>query len=178
MGWLLACLCSVLLWRTRRQLKALLRATPSAIEAASAQPAPASYQNVPLAYQHLHNLVVLCLELGTLISQRRSIRCRQTSSATSGRPRKARRGTRLGPRHGSCSSTSTCYESPRPGPRRQPRSRRSRRPRPISILHQRTSRQNCSTVSKYPHCLPPRRHLLLRLRRQRAALRPFLRLLL
>src|SRR5438093_5670449 len=63
MGWLLACLCSVLLWRTRRQLKALLRATPSATEAASAQPAPASYQNVPLAYQHLHNLVVLCLEL-------------------------------------------------------------------------------------------------------------------
>ena len=63
MGWLLACLFSVLLWRTRRQLKALLRATPSATEAASAQPAPASYQNVPLAYQHLHNLVVLCLEL-------------------------------------------------------------------------------------------------------------------
>ena len=63
MGWLLACLFSVLLWRTRRQLKVLLRATPSATEAASAQSALASYQNVPLAYQHLHNLVVLSLEL-------------------------------------------------------------------------------------------------------------------
>src|SRR2546429_5344234 len=63
MGWLLACLCPVLLRLTRRQLKALLRATPSAIEAASAQPAPASYQNVPLAYQHLPNVVVLALEL-------------------------------------------------------------------------------------------------------------------
>ena len=66
MGWLMACLFAVLLWRTRRQLKALLRATPSATEAASAQPALASYQNVPLAYQHLHNLVVLSLELNRL----------------------------------------------------------------------------------------------------------------
>ena len=66
MGWLMACLFAVLLWRTRRQLKALLRATPSATEAASAQPALASYQNVPLAYQHLHNLVVLSLELSRL----------------------------------------------------------------------------------------------------------------
>jgi hypothetical protein len=66
MGWLIACLFAVLLWRTRRQLKALLRATPSTTEAASAQPAFASYQNVPLAYQHLHNLVVLSLELNRL----------------------------------------------------------------------------------------------------------------
>jgi len=66
MGWLMACLFAVLLWRTRRQLKALLRATPSATEAASAPPALASYQNVPLAYQHLHNLVVLSLELNRL----------------------------------------------------------------------------------------------------------------
>src|SRR5262244_104368 len=66
MGWLLACLLAVLLWRTRRQLKTLLRATPSATEAASAQPALTSYQNVPLAYQHLHNLVVLALELNRL----------------------------------------------------------------------------------------------------------------
>src|SRR5712691_9588816 len=66
MGWLMTCLLAVLLWRTRRQLKALLRATPSATEVASAQPALASYQNVPLAYQHLHNLVVLCLELSRL----------------------------------------------------------------------------------------------------------------
>ncbi len=66
MGWLMACLLAVLLWRTRRQLKALLRVTPSATEAASAQPALASYQNVPLAYQHLHNLVVLSLELNRL----------------------------------------------------------------------------------------------------------------
>src|SRR5215510_3617903 len=66
MGWLMACLFAVLLWRTRRQLKALLRATPSTTEAASAQSALASYQNVPLAYQHLHNLVVLCLELNRL----------------------------------------------------------------------------------------------------------------
>src|SRR5262245_27525009 len=66
MGWLMACLLAVLLWRTRRQLKALLRATPSATEAASAQPALTSYQNVPLAYQHLHNLVVLSLELNRL----------------------------------------------------------------------------------------------------------------
>jgi len=66
MGWLMTCLFAVLLWRTRRQLKALLRATPSATEAASAQPALAPYQNVPLAYQHLHNLVVLCLELSRL----------------------------------------------------------------------------------------------------------------
>ena len=66
MGWLMACLLAVLLWRTRRQLKTLLRAIPSATEAASAQPALASYQNVPLAYQHLHNLVVLSLELNRL----------------------------------------------------------------------------------------------------------------
>ena len=66
MGWLMACLFAVLLWRTRRQLKALLRATPSATEVASAQPALASYQNVPLAYQHLHNLIVLSLELNHL----------------------------------------------------------------------------------------------------------------
>jgi hypothetical protein len=66
MGWLMACLLAVLLWRTRRQLKTLLRATTSATAAASAQPALASYQNVPLAYQHLHNLVVLCLELKRL----------------------------------------------------------------------------------------------------------------
>jgi FAD/FMN-containing dehydrogenase len=66
MGWLMTCLLVVLLWRTRRQLKALLRATPSATEVASAPPALASYQNVPLAYQHLHNLVVLCLELSRL----------------------------------------------------------------------------------------------------------------
>src|SRR5215510_10207321 len=66
MGWLMACLFAVLLWRTRRQLKALLRATPSTTEAASAQSALASYQNVPLAYQHLHNLVILCLELNHL----------------------------------------------------------------------------------------------------------------
>src|SRR5262249_42804604 len=54
------------LWRTRRQLKALLRATPSTTEAASTPLASASYQSVPLAYQHLHNLVVLCLELNRL----------------------------------------------------------------------------------------------------------------
>src|SRR4029434_5782130 len=66
MGWLIACLFAVLLWRTSRQLKALLRATPATTEAASAQPALTSYQNVPLAYQHLHNLVVLCLELNRL----------------------------------------------------------------------------------------------------------------
>src|SRR6185436_2781261 len=66
MGWLIACLLAVLLWRTRRQLKALLRATPSATAAASAQPALASDQNVPLAYQHLHNLIVLSLELNRL----------------------------------------------------------------------------------------------------------------
>src|SRR5262249_6690493 len=66
MGWLMACLFAVLLWRTRRQLKALLRAAPSTTEAASVQPALASYQNVPLAYQHLHNLVVLSLELNCL----------------------------------------------------------------------------------------------------------------
>src|SRR5262252_1015109 len=66
MGWLMACLFAVLLWRTRRQLKTLLRATPAATEAASAQPALSSYQNVPLAYQHLHDLVVLCLELNRL----------------------------------------------------------------------------------------------------------------
>src|SRR5437867_5387397 len=66
MGWLMACLFAVLLWRTRRQLKFLLRATPSATEAASAPPALASYQNIPLAYQHLHNLIVLCLELNHL----------------------------------------------------------------------------------------------------------------
>ena len=66
MGWLMACLFAVLLWRTRRQLKTLLRTTPSATEAASAQPAFTSYQNVPLPYQHLHNLVVLCLELNHL----------------------------------------------------------------------------------------------------------------
>src|SRR5262245_56689195 len=63
MGWLMACLFAVLLWRTRRQLKTLLRATPSATAPASAQPALVSDQNVPLAYQHLHNLVVLSLEL-------------------------------------------------------------------------------------------------------------------
>jgi hypothetical protein len=66
MGWLMACLFAVLLWRTRRQLKTLLRATPSATEVAAAQPALASYHNIPLAYQHLHNLVVLCLELNRL----------------------------------------------------------------------------------------------------------------
>src|SRR5215510_13323270 len=66
MGWLMACLFAVLLWRTRRQLKTLLRTTPATTEAASAQPALTSYQNVPLAYQHLHNLVVLCLELSRL----------------------------------------------------------------------------------------------------------------
>src|SRR4249919_2907557 len=66
MGWLMTCLLVVLLWRTRRQLKALLRATPSATEAASAPPALASSQNVPLAYQHLHNLVVVSLELNRL----------------------------------------------------------------------------------------------------------------
>src|SRR5438309_870572 len=66
MGWLMACLLAVLLWRTRRQLKSLLRASPSAAEAASAPPTLASYQNIPLAYQHLHNLVVLCLELDHL----------------------------------------------------------------------------------------------------------------
>jgi len=66
MGWLMACLFAVLLWRTRRQLKALLQAAPSTTEVASAPPALASYQNVPLAYQHLHNLVVLSLELNRL----------------------------------------------------------------------------------------------------------------
>ena len=66
MGWLIACLLAVLLWRTRRQLKAFLRATPSATEAASAPPALALDQNVPLVYQHLHNLVVLSLELSSL----------------------------------------------------------------------------------------------------------------
>src|SRR5215510_11178385 len=66
MGWLMTCLLAVLLWRTRRQLKALQSTIPSASEAASAPPALASYQNVPLAYQHLHNLVVLALELNRL----------------------------------------------------------------------------------------------------------------
>src|SRR5262245_63783962 len=66
MGWLMTCLLAVLLWRTRRQLKALQSAIPSTNEAAAAQSALTSYQNVPLAYQHLHNLVVLCLELNRL----------------------------------------------------------------------------------------------------------------
>jgi hypothetical protein len=66
MGWLMACLFAVLLWRTRRRLKTLLHATPSATAVASAQPALASYQHIPLAYQHLHNLVVLSLELNRL----------------------------------------------------------------------------------------------------------------
>src|SRR5215510_16024679 len=66
MGWLIAYLFAVLLWRTRRQLKTLLHTTPATTKTASAQPALISYQNVPLAYQHLHNLVVLCLELNRL----------------------------------------------------------------------------------------------------------------
>lgn len=66
MGWLIACLLAVLLFRTRRRLKRLLAALPTPPETESSQPALSSYQNVPLAYQHLHDLIVLSLELGRL----------------------------------------------------------------------------------------------------------------
>ena len=66
MGWLLACLFSVLLWRTRRQLASLRRANSAPSVAESVQPAFASSQHPPLASRHLHNLVVLSLELSHL----------------------------------------------------------------------------------------------------------------
>ena len=66
MGWLIACLLAVLLFRTRRRLKRLLAALPTPPETESSQPVLSSYQNVPLAYQHLHDLIVLSLELGRL----------------------------------------------------------------------------------------------------------------
>ena len=66
MGWLIACLFGGLLWRTRRQLASLRRANSAPSVAESVQPAFASSQHLPLASRHLHNLVVLSLDLSHL----------------------------------------------------------------------------------------------------------------
>src|SRR2546428_9235212 len=66
MGGLIACRSGGLLGRTRRQLAYLRRANSAPAVAESVQSAFASSQHIPLAYQHLHNLVVLSLELSRL----------------------------------------------------------------------------------------------------------------
>src|SRR5215471_7138127 len=63
MGWLIACVLAVSLWRTRRQLKRLMRADPARSDTESAQSVLSSDRSVPSAYQLLHNLIVLRLEL-------------------------------------------------------------------------------------------------------------------
>ena len=61
MGWVVACLLAVFLISSRRQLRRLSAAVPR-----SAQAEPEGDRGVPLAYQHLHHLIVLWLELRRL----------------------------------------------------------------------------------------------------------------
>jgi len=128
----------VLLWRYPPQLKALLRATALSHRGSICAASISSYQNVPLAYQHLHNLVVLVSRTqplraaGTLDPVQYADLTAQVDTLwtnivrTSGRTAKSswrEARTRMG-----VLATSTCYESRRPGLETAP-PRASREPR-------------------------------------------------
>jgi hypothetical protein len=66
MGWLLACLFAMLLWRARRRLKALQRTNPDALAALPAALGDASTEATLVAYQHLYHLLVFTQELERL----------------------------------------------------------------------------------------------------------------